>query len=198
MKVIRISDQIATCQSSLYHFVSFPVTVLILLCLPAWAHSQQAEPSMGPVIKNFGRVYDIAGSYGLESHVHYRAVMDVSTSPDSSGELNRAIESAARFLNMSARAGVSPSKLKLALVLHGAAGKDALSSEAYRSRFGSDNPNDDLLNALARAGVDIYLCGQTAGFRGYERRNLHASVTMATSAMSVLTRLQAEGWSLLP
>lgn len=44
----------------------------------------------------------------------------------------------------------------------------------------------------------IYLCGQTAGFRGYQASELHSSVTMATSAMTMLTQLQSEGWSLLP
>jgi len=170
----------------------------IVMLLPAASFAQQTEASTGPVIEHYGPVYDVTSNYGLEANVAYRAVMDVSTSPEQTGELNLAIESAARLLNMSAREGVPTANLKLALVLHGAAGKDALSNDAYRSRFGGNNPNDGLLNALALAGVEIYLCGQTAGFRGYPADQLHASVTMATSAMTVLTRLQAEGWSLLP
>jgi hypothetical protein len=35
-------------------------------------------------------------------------------------------------------------------------------------------------------------------FRGYETNELNPAVIIATSAMTVLTRLQSEGWSLLP
>ena len=55
-----------------------------------------------------------------------------------------------------------------------------------------------MLNALNDVGVKIYICGQTAYFRGYSAEELNPVVIMATSAMTVLTRLQVEGWPLLP
>ncbi len=179
---------------------------LAVMCVLAWlpvtAAAEQpaaaSQPSLGPVIKQFGPVYETADAYGLKQGVEYRAVMDVTDAPDDPSQLNRAIESAARFLNMHARAGVPRDKLQLAVVLHGSAGKHALASPFYQARFDVANPNDALLTALSDAGVDIYLCGQTAGSRGYPAAELHPAVTMATSAMTVLTRLQAEGWSLLP
>jgi intracellular sulfur oxidation DsrE/DsrF family protein len=112
--------------------------------------------------------------------------------------MNRHIESAARYLNMHVRDGVPASNLKVAIVLHGSAGKDALTDKAYAMRFETPNPNSQLLNALSEAGVKIYLCGQTAGFRGYGVEELNPAVTLATSAMTVLARLQVEGWALLP
>jgi intracellular sulfur oxidation DsrE/DsrF family protein len=177
-----------------------PVYV-VLVCLIMFANQAQAQNiaiSKGPVIEGYGPVVDVEADYGFKEDFTYRAVMDISASPDSDAALNRSIESAARFLNMHARAGIKPSNMKLAMVLHGAATKDALSNQAYRSRYETNNPNDGLLEALKEAGVDIYLCGQSAGFSGFQPEELHDSVTMATSAMTVLTRLQVEGWSLLP
>jgi hypothetical protein len=46
--------------------------------------------------------------------------------------------------------------------------------------------------------VTIYLCGQSASFGGFAFDEMHPSITMALSAMTVLTRLQLEGWALLP
>ena len=43
-----------------------------------------------------------------------------------------------------------------------------------------------------------YLCGQSAGFRGIAPSELADGVELATSAMTVLVRLQAEGYALLP
>jgi len=40
-------------------------------------------------------------------------------------ELNRSIESAARFLNMHARSGIPPQNLELAIVLHGSGARAA-------------------------------------------------------------------------
>ena len=46
---------------------------------------------------------------------------------------------------MSVRSGANPSDLKVAVVLHGVAAKDALDSAAYQRRFDTANPNDGLL-----------------------------------------------------
>ncbi len=155
-------------------------------------------PKMGPVITGMGPYFEIPGGFNLQPGVHYRAVMDVSDGPESPADLNRGIESAARFLNMHAASGIAASDMELALVLHGGAAKAALHNAAYQQRFGSDNPNDALLRALTGAGVKIYLCGQSASFSGFAAEETHPSITMALSAMTVLTRLQIEGWALLP
>jgi intracellular sulfur oxidation DsrE/DsrF family protein len=171
---------------------------LILCCMaiPCWA--QPAERHTGPVIENHGAVFEVSDAWGLRKDVVYRVVKDVTATTGDAAEVNREIDSAARFLNMQVRAGVPRDNLQVAVVLHGDAGKDALANDAYRARFGTDNPNDDLLNALSQAGVAVYLCGQTAAARGFQRSELHGAVTLAVSAMTVLARLQAEGWSLLP
>ena len=173
--------------------------MLLAVSIPAQAWSaESSKPKFGPVIEGMGPYFDIPGGYNLEPGVHYRAVMDVADGPQSPADLNRGIESAARFLNMHAASGIAASDMELALVLHGQAAKAALDNEAYRQRYESDNPNDAMLRALHDAGVKIYLCGQSAAFSGYNAEEIHPSITMALSAMTVLTRLQVEGWALLP
>ena len=52
--------------------------------------------------------------------------------PETPDQLNRSIETAARFLNMHAQSGVPLSNLKIALVVHNMATKDLLkNSESY-------------------------------------------------------------------
>ena len=179
------------------NFRTLLVLGLLLTQLPAMNYA--AEATKGPVIENYGPVYEFGDAgFKLDPTVRYRSVMDVAQSAQEMSELNRYIESAARYLNMHVRDGVPLSNLELAIVLHGGAGKDALSDAAYRERHGVANPNTALIGALHDAGVRIYICGQTAGFRGFAAEELNPAVTMATSAMTVLTRLQVEGWSLLP
>jgi intracellular sulfur oxidation DsrE/DsrF family protein len=178
-----------------------PLLVALLGCQVQAAEPDEEMnlgPKTGPIIANMGPYYDIPGGFNLEKGVHYRAVMDVADGPEDAAALNRGIESAARFLNMHAASGIAASDMELALVLHGGAAKAALNNAAYRQRYQSDNPNDALLTALTDAGVTIYLCGQSASFSGFAADEMHPSITMALSAMTVLTRLQIEGWALLP
>lgn len=159
----------------------------------------EGTPSTGPLISKFGKVYYVPNAEPLtRKDKVYRVIFDVSDSPADSNQVNASIESLARFLNMHVRIGLPPANLQLALILHGTAAKDGLNHEAYRARFGIDNPNLELLGALADAGVQAYLCGQTASKQGIEPRELTRPVKMALSAMTALVVLQERGYRLIP
>jgi len=170
---------------------------LAALLLPFGLHA--AETQTGPVIKNFGPVYEVPGeAWNLAKDKAYKVSMDVSATADFSGDLNRRLESAARFLNLHARNGIDTDNIEFAIVVHGSAGKDLLNDAAYEARFNEANPNTAMLSALAKADVKIYLCGQTAAHRGFAAEDLHPAVTMALSAMTAHVRLQSEGYTLIP
>ena len=165
--------------------------VLLLVGTPAVA----AEPATGPVIDNYGPVFAVPqNSYNLVPDQQYMVVMDVGKGPEDPAELNRSIESAARFLNMQARNGTSPDKLKMAIVLHGSGARAALNEQAHSKHFSVPNGSKGLVEALGEAGVEIYICGQTAAYYGYGADDLLPQVTMAVSAMTVHVRLQQEGY----
>lgn len=172
----------------------FRKALFIVLLIPA-LQAMAAEPEMGPVIEAYGPVYAVPeGSFNLDPNQHYKVLMDVGKGPEDPAALNRSIESAARFLNMNARNGISSNKLELAVVLHGSAGRAALSDQAHAEHFGVPNGNKALMDALSQAGVAIYICGQTAAHRGFEPDQLLPQVTLAVSAMTVHVRLQQEGY----
>jgi intracellular sulfur oxidation DsrE/DsrF family protein len=170
----------------------------LVLCSAAGLAADVEPAGTGPLIEQFGPVYDVGRpDFATPTDLVYRAVFDVGPSPDAVDQVNPRIESLARFLNMHARAGVKPEQMKLALVVHGAAGKDMLSSAAYKSRFGVENPNAPLLAALRAQGVRVLLCGQTAAHKGFAREELAPGVELALSAMTALVALQADGYALI-
>src|SRR5690554_3032181 len=70
------------------------------------------EPHMGPVINNFGPVFDVPEEpYMLKKGVHYKTSMDISEGSEDHSKLNRQFESAARYLNMNASSGIDPADL---------------------------------------------------------------------------------------
>ncbi|MEX2499709.1 MAG: DsrE family protein [Wenzhouxiangellaceae bacterium] len=172
-------------------------TVLAATLLAGSAGAQ--EFSTGPAIEHFGPAVDVPdASFNLVGGTKYRVLFDVSAGSKDKHELNRGLESAARFINMHARAGIDPEDLQIEIVTHGGTTFDVLSDAAYRERFGRDNPNTALLGALSEAGVVIRQCGQSATFNGVDADELAPPGSMAVSAMTVVVRRQSEGWALLP
>ena len=157
------------------------------------------ETETGPVIEGFGPVIaPPPGAYNLRADQHYKVSMDVAGTGDFAEDRNRHLESAARFLNMHARNGIDPKQIEFAIIVHGRATKDLLQDSVYQKKFDEPNPNTKLLAALADAGVTIYLCSQSAAFKGYGFDQFNPAVTIALSAMSVHVRLQSEGYTLIP
>jgi intracellular sulfur oxidation DsrE/DsrF family protein len=172
-------------------FITHLGLFLLVVSLPAAA----SGPETGPVIENYGPVYAVPeGSFNLKPGLKYKVLMDIGKGPDDPSELNRYIESAARFLNMNNRNGIKPENLELAIVLHGSGIHAALKDEAHSEHFVVPNSSKDLIKALAKAGVHVFVCGQSAAYNGYGEADLLPEISMAVSAMTVHVRLQQEGY----
>ena len=127
---------------------------LLTLAMPALAGMD--DFIAGDVVPSFGKFAPVEG-VTLPADTHFKVAFDVSEAgPDD--DVNRGIDSVARFLNMNAHAGVLPENMKVAIILHGGAWKDLLTDEAR----GSVNPNAQLIAELQAAGATFDLCGQTA------------------------------------
>jgi intracellular sulfur oxidation DsrE/DsrF family protein len=164
---------------------------------PAAGAQAIGTPRAGPVVEDFGAVFDVPAIDWETPDVEYRAVFDVRDPAESEDARNRGIETVARYLNMHARAGVPREKLHAALVLHGGAAKGALSDEAYRERYGTANPDRELIEALVEAGAEVILCGQSAMSRGFPATDLAPGVRVALSAMTALVAYQQQGYGLI-
>jgi intracellular sulfur oxidation DsrE/DsrF family protein len=169
---------------------------------PTSAQAQTPAPGstrqMGPVVPSFGGVFDVPDAVLMPPKDRdLKLRFDVNQGPDP-GELNMGFDTVARYLNQHARAGVPKERLKAALVIHGTAGKDTLGNDEYRKRFGKDNPNLKLLDELKAAGVQLYLCGQTAMSRNLPRQTVTPVVSFALSAMVAHMALERDGYLLNP
>ncbi|WP_425237179.1 DsrE family protein [Ulvibacterium sp.] len=158
----------------------------------------QEESKSGPVIKDFGKVWKIDDpDFELQKNVELKVVFDIMDSPESHQEINKKIETAARFLNMHAQSGVSSDQLKVALVVHHSASKDIMNNETYRKSYGVDNPNFELVKALLKVDAQIIFCGQSSKSRKIPKDNLIDDVQLALSAMTALIQLQNKGYRLI-
>lgn len=172
------------------------ITFLLFLTFPAL--SQQVDRQMGPVIKDFGPVFSVDNpDFKTDTTLTYQVIFDIHNTPDDPSKVNPMLNTLARFLNMHAQAGVPLKKLKVAGVFHNKATHDVLDNEGYRAKYGVDNPNLALLAALAEAKAELFICGQSISARGVNRAQIHSSVEVALSAMTVILSFQSTGYSLI-
>lgn len=181
---------------SLYTVV-FRVVILLLFCAcqPYGGHAQRQT---GPIIKDYGAVWSVPNpDAGVDTTMEYRVVFDIYQSGNDPGELSASLNTLARFLNMHGQAGVPKERLHVAGVIHNKASKDVMNDAAYRERYGIDNPNTGLLKQLQEAGVELYLCGQSAYSRNIDRQRMQPGIEVGLSAMTIILQLEEQGFRLI-
>ncbi len=176
--------------------------LLPLLAACLWSLSLLAQNgparSDGPIIEGYGGVFRIPdATLTADPDQLYEVVFELATGPEDPADLNKAVNAVARFLNMHVQAGVPAENMKVVAVMHAGAAKAVLTNEAYRKRFQTDNPNLSLLRKLDEAGVELYLCGQSAAARGFAEHEIAPEIRMALSAMTVLIHKQREGYQMV-
>ena len=160
----------------------------ILFALPGISHADLSSFTTGPVIEGYGPVADIDVTLPVPKGAVFRHSFDISRQAED-GEPNRTLVSAARFINMHARAGVDEERIRLAVVVHGTAVHD-VSGETASSA--------GLVATLIDHGVRIIVCGQSAVYYDVKTDDLLPGVEMALSAMTAHALLQQQGYTLNP
>ncbi len=174
------------------------IVLFISILYVTISYSQEKNRVNGPIIKDFGQVYKIKNpDLLLEKDKNYKVIFDVYTDGKDHKKLNASVNTVARFLNMHAQNGIKKNNLDIILVLHGAATKNSLSDKAFKKEFKRNNPNTELIKALNKADVKVYVCGQSFAYKGYERNDLSKNVKMALSALTTLVYYQSEGYQLI-
>jgi intracellular sulfur oxidation DsrE/DsrF family protein len=171
---------------------------LLLILLVSFTYAQQQPPKINPVIKDFGGIFEIP--YAEEKpdpSLTYNIIIEVQQESDKGDTINWALNNVARMLNIHSMAGVSPSKMNVVLAIHGGATYAIMNNEAYRAKYKVDNPNLKLIDELSKAGVKMFVCGQSIVNRKVDRFKLAPPIKVASSALTTLTNYQLKGYALL-
>ena len=158
----------------------------------------QNQPEPGMVISEFGPSYNIENpDYKTSLTQEFKVVFDITEISEDPSEINKYIETVARFLNIHARAGKPLNTMEVSVVIHGGAAQTLLKNESYQEVYKTDNPNIALFEALSDNGVQIILCGQTAMARNITKERRIPQAQISLSAMTALVQLQNDGFRLI-
>lgn len=173
------------------------VAALLLMPVQAAADPRPGFHS-GPVFSTFGDIASVQSDQPIPEGTVFRVAFDVSESA-TPGQLNRAIDSAARFINLHVEAGVPIADIHVAVVVHGGAVADLLTQAAYAGRNdGATNGSAPAIAALAAQGVEFWLCGQSAAAQQITKADTLPEVGMSYSAMTAFALLQQRGYTVNP
>ncbi|MDH3271001.1 MAG: DsrE family protein [Gemmatimonadota bacterium] len=177
---------------------SLPWILAALTLVDPGAIEAQARAKAGPIVESAGAVFAVDPDLVTPTDRDYKVAFEIAAPASTPERMNASINTVARFLNMHAQAGVPAERLSAAIVAHGAASFELLNDEAYRARFGVDNPNSKLIAELIAADQPVILCGQSAASRGVPTDQLIPGVQVALSAMTAFLLLQDEGYRVNP
>lgn len=154
-------------------------------------------PFIHPKIQSHGKVVRLADA-AEQPRNGSRICVDVTAAGPIDG-INPAIEKLARFVNIYAGAGEQPADVHITAVLHGKSTTVALTDEAYSRRHATKgNPNLPLLRKLRNAGVEFFVCGQSAAGLGVKDSEVTSEVQVAVSALTVNVNRQTDGFAFIP
>jgi intracellular sulfur oxidation DsrE/DsrF family protein len=166
------------------------MTPLVLALVRAAAGPGDCAP--GPVITGYGPVAEVPGMTAIDPDIQFKISFDFRDAGVDGAPLPGLV-TAARFLNMHARAGVAQDRMELAIVIHGGA-----VSALAAARSDPDSADAALIAQLVDAGHRIIVCGQSAMYYDVAAEDLPAGVELMLSAMTAHALLQQGGYTLNP
>ena len=161
-------------------------------------HAQQVDWQY-PAIESYGPVVPIPDATAeRDGGEPYRVVFDITEGRPGDGRVSSDLALVARFVNLLALSQMDPAESDLVAVVHAAATPAVVGDEAYRARYGTANPNTDLIVELENNGVEVVVCGQALAGAGFPVGAVFDPVDVSISAMTEITKRQLDGYALMP
>lgn len=144
-----------------------------------------------------GVIKTIHTALPYDSSLTYKIMIDVYDQVKDSVAIHGALREAGRTYNLLAANGVPLKKIMMAVIVYGQAINAILNDAVYEEKYGVQNPNLELINAMHSKGVAFYVCSQNLGFLNIPNESLYAPIEVALSAKTAIITLDQMGYSYL-
>jgi intracellular sulfur oxidation DsrE/DsrF family protein len=170
-------------------------TVLALVLASAGPTRASSEQAL--LVPGYPAARDVAGAHELpDPNLDYKVLFSVSQGAKDATQVNPTLPNVARYLNTLGKYGVPAQHRHLVVMFH-QRNPDfdiVMTNEAYKARYGKDNPNVALIHALKMAGVEFRACGQALGARKIDAKDVNPDIQVDLWAMTSMMNLQMKGY----
>ena len=173
--------------------ISAILALAIATLTPAYAEDGDALLVPGlPVAADMPDAYEQP-----DPNMNYKVVFSVNRDPQNPDDVNPMFGAIAMYLNTLGKHGVPAEHRNIvAMIHHRTEGFDiVMTNEAYRERYGRDNPNIEIIRKLTEAGVNIRLCGQGLIGREIDEEDVNPDIQVDLWAMTSIINLTMNGYA---
>lgn len=148
-------------------------------------------------VKDFGKVYDVPFATDRpDPNMQYKIVFEASVEAFDSSVIYPPLEHLARLYNLHAYGGVPQKNLDVVLVVGGNGIAVEMTNEAYKKRYGLDNPNLKILSQLKEAGIKLNGCAQaTLKHHIDPSTEVNPNMALVFSRLTTISMLQLKGYA---
>jgi intracellular sulfur oxidation DsrE/DsrF family protein len=157
----------------------------------------RADSPRPPLVPGYEAAKDLPGARELpEPKVDYKVVFADGQDAKNPGDVNPMLPTIATYVNTLGKYGVPADHRHLVVMFHQRSpGFDiVMTNEAYKARYGKDNPNIALIHLLKQAGVEFRACGQALSGRKIDAKQVNPDIQIDLWAITSMMNLQMKGF----
>lgn len=157
----------------------------------------KAQEWVTPVIEGYGKIkYSKNVAVQPENNLEYKIVYKITTDEIREG-VNKGLNGIAHAINMLGCANIKNNNVKIVATIQGPATSIILTDDAFKKKFGKNNPNSKIIELLSSYGVDLFVCSQATAYRDINKFEINKNIIEALSGSSVLLNYQLKGYALM-
>lgn len=170
---------------------------LILACFIVIGFTAEAQNSFKPPIKDFGKMWEVPFAVDKpDPTLHYKIIVEASEKLEDSSAIYPPLEHVARLYNVHVYGGVPQNRLDVAMIIWGVPISVVMNNEAYKKKYGVDNPNIKIIEAMKAAGIKLFACGQSIMKSKIDPATVNPDITIAVSRFTTVSTYQLKGYAM--
>ena len=177
--------------------VAFASPMLAVLALVS-AAPRLAQAAAELAVPGYPVAVDVPGAHELpDPTLDYKIAWGIGQgAKDLTSEVNPTLPTIALYVNTLAKWGVPMAKRHIIVMFHQRSDDFdiVLSNDAFKAKYGKDNPNVALISALTAAGVEFRACGQAVVGRKIDPKDVNPEIQVDLWAMTSFMNLQMQGF----
>lgn len=169
----------------------FLLSVFILLTVFV-----RGQTKLHPAIKDYGTMYDVPFATDKpDPSKKYKIIVESAANFEKPEEFYAPFEHISRMYNLHVYAGIPQKNLFVEVVVFGPSVSVLLNNEAYKQKFGVDNPNLKIIEEMTKAGIKVHACGQSVILTGIDPATVNSNADVVVSRFTTVSDRQMKGYA---
>jgi intracellular sulfur oxidation DsrE/DsrF family protein len=154
------------------------------------------QTKLNPVIKDYGTMYDVPFAKDKpDPSKKYKIIVESAANIEKPEDIYAPFEHISRMYNLHVYCGVPQKNLFVEVVVFGPSVSVLLNNDAYKQKFGVENPNLKIIEQMTKAGIKMHACGQSIMLVGIDPATVNPNIDVVVSRFTTVSDRQRKGYT---